>query len=328
MRGPTALARSSTNRDYRVDIDVPEITIPSLDALTDVKLPSSILSSLESLNSSLPTLDSLRVSLNSLISAPIDSLRTQVNSTLSNATLSIEFLPVPAKQTVDLCSTLDTSFIDITGEAMAEFARISLGILALLAALFIAFNAFWERYRYRCYLDGVARAREAWRVDLGNASPEEALSTSNLLSFLSAAENPTLALFLARLSNCLRLTPQRRSRMHWLGNYVFHPAPTMFLFLGVPGLLMIQIQLAIVEGPVRTAVQGTASEGLGDFSAQVVAAVNGKMNETSVEFARDSNRLIGGLQEGVNEDLVSSLFWGSARGADERDAVWLGQRND
>ena len=186
------------------------------------------------------------------------SLRTQVSASLSNATLAIELLPVPAKQTIDLCSTLDTSFISSAGEEMAKFARITLGLLALLEALLIAFNAFWERYRYRSYLSSIARAREAWRLDLGTVSPEEALSTPSLLAFLSASQHPTLSLLLARLSTRLRLTPRRRASLHWFGNYVLHPAPTMFLVLGLAGLVMVQIQLAVIGGPVRRAVQGTA----------------------------------------------------------------------
>jgi hypothetical protein len=160
----------------------------------------------------------------------------------------------------------------------------------------------------------VARAREAWLLDLGHSSSspsakldaQEALSDTNLLSFLSASNHPTLSLLLARIATFLRLTPSRRASLYWFGSYVLHPAALAFLALGVVGLIVVQVQLAVLEGPVRDMAQSRASDGAGEFSTSVLATVNGKMNATSVEFAHGSNEVITALQTTINDDFVSA----------------------
>ncbi|ORY81244.1 hypothetical protein BCR35DRAFT_278952 [Leucosporidium creatinivorum] len=293
------------------DFTIPQVTIPSLDFLSNVTLPSSILSGLTSLNDSIPTLSELRSTLDSLISTPINALRTEINSTLSNATIDISLLPVPAKDTVELCTNLNTSFLDDVGHDLAKFLKIALGLIVLLAALLVLAGALYERWEYQRFLEGVQRAREAWLMDLGHSSSapstsidvREVLGDRNLLSFLSASQHPTLALYLSRFASFLRLTPSGRARAHWFGAYIFHPSALAFLALGLVGIIVVQIQLAVLEGPVKDLAQRRAGEGAGEFSTSVLSTINGKMNATSVEWAEGSNKVITALQTGINDDL-------------------------
>lgn len=131
-RRPTDLQSS-----YRVDVDVPTIDIPQLSALENVTIPSTVIDALTDLNSSIPTLDEFRASMNSLISTPIEALRTNVRTTLSNRTIEVEMLPVPAKQTVELCQDLDTTWIDDVGHDLAKFVKLAIGLVILLMVLFM-----------------------------------------------------------------------------------------------------------------------------------------------------------------------------------------------
>lgn len=295
------------------------MTVPSLDFLSNVTLPSSILSGLTSLNDSLPTLAELRSTLDSLISTPIDALRSEINSTLANATIEVELLPVPAKDTVELCTNLDTGFLDDVGHDLAKFIKIALGLIVLLAALLVLAGALYERWEYQRLLEGVQRAREAWLMDLGHSSSapsttvdvREVLADRNLLSFLSASQHPTLSLYLSRAASSLRLSPAGRSRAYWFGAYIFHPSALAFLTLGIVGIIVVQVQLAVLEGPVKDMAQSRASDGAGEFSTSVLSSINGKMNATSVDWAEGSNKVIGALQTGINDDLVSHFASGS-----------------
>lgn len=78
----------------------------------------------------------------------------------------------------------------------------------------------------------------------------------------------------------------------------------IFFVLGVVGLMVVEIELGLIEGPVRKMVQGQANQGAGDFSKQVELAVNAHMNGTSSDYARDSNKIIMRVQDGINKDLV------------------------
>ena len=289
-----------------VDIDTPQIDLPSLDSLKNVTIPSSVLQSLIALNSSIPTLDSLRATLNQVISAPIERLRTEVRSSLANSTISIAALPLPAKQNVQFCAQeLDLGFIDEIGALLFKFVKIGLVLLAAAIALIIIAGGLWENYRYKAYLRGIDQAREAWLLDRGSDVRGGELSKEDLRAFLEASQHPTFSLLLAKISR--NWSQGRKTTSRWFGSYILHPSAIAFLIIGVVGLIVIEIELGLLEGPVRDQIQQQSSRGLGGFSAKVLASVNGNMNATSIKYASDSNAVVTGLQKNINEDLVSFL---------------------
>lgn len=85
-----------------VNIDPPSLDV-NLDFLNNVTLPDGFMQSLLALNSSLPTLDELRDSMNGVIAGPFNDLRQDINRTMANATMDRSLLPVPAKQTMQFC---------------------------------------------------------------------------------------------------------------------------------------------------------------------------------------------------------------------------------
>ncbi|GAA5993223.1 hypothetical protein JCM10908_004517 [Rhodotorula pacifica] len=308
-----------------VDIDVPHIDIPQLSALENVTLPNTLVNALENLNSTIPTLDEFRSSLDSLISRPIEELRSSINSTMRNSSISVELLPVPAKETVQLCQELDTSWIDEVGNDLAKFVKIAIGLVVLAMALFIAANALWEKYRYRAFIGGVDAAREAWLRDLldsaqsagryaqqahnpafHTATADETLSRTNLLSFLNASSHPTLFKHISRLSSLLSLrTSNAKANLIWFLSYIADPYAWGFLALGVVGLIVVQIQIAVLDGPIRDLTHKRAEQGAGEFSSSVMETMNGKMRNASMEWANSTNAAILGIEDGINENLFS-----------------------
>lgn len=263
---------------------------------------------------------------------PIEDLRATVNSTLrSSPALSVELLPVPAKETVQLCGDLDTSWIDDVGHDLKQFVRVAIGLVLLAMALFVAANAVWERYRYRVFLGGVDAAREAWLRDLVDSarvpradpapSAEETLSQTNLLSFLNASAHPTLFRHASRLTSLLsRRRPttsssskwNARANLIWFLSYVAHPYAWGFLALGLVGLVVVQIQLAVLDGPVRDLTHERAQQGAGEFSKSVVGTLNERMREATGGWANETNRAVLEVQDGINNHLVSFLLCHSA----------------
>ncbi|BGO95607.1 hypothetical protein NBRC10512_006775 [Rhodotorula toruloides] len=298
-----------------VDISLPSLDVPELSALENVTLPDTLVNALTSLNSSIPTLSEFRSTLDNLISKPIESLRANINGTLSNSTIDVELLPIPPKQTMELCTNLDTTWIDDVGSDLGKFVKVAIGLVVLVMALFIIANALWEKWRYRVFLGGVEAAREAWLNDLLSAASSvahdvksqtanETLSTTNLLSFLNASSHPTLFRRVSRLASVLRLsTSSSRTNLIWFLSYIAHPPAWAFLALGLVGLIVVQIQLAILEGPIRRMVRRRAEDGAGQFSSSVMGALNEKMRDASESWANGTNKVILGLQDDVNNNL-------------------------
>lgn len=278
--------------------------MPALASLKNVTIPSSLLASLKSLNSSLPTLDQLRTDMDQFIRGPIDLLRSNINSTLSNSTINIALLPIPAKNSINICSKLDPSFIDRIGEDLSKFVKIALIVLGVVMLLLMVSGMIWESYRYKAHVTGIERARKAWTLDLGKG--DDALSTSNLQTFITATRHPLLSLILAKISHMLGLSSKRRKSLNWFLLYICHPIALMFLLFGLVGLLTISIEIALLEGPVKTSAQNRVAVGVADFSGGVESSINALMNQTSFYYARDSNKVIMGLQNEINNNLVRS----------------------
>jgi hypothetical protein len=138
--------------------DVPEFNIPALSKLEDVKVGTKLEDTLKSLNASLPTLNEMRSTLNSLyvhfpfyafwlqtdfkllssdsIETPFEAMSLKINQTTSNFT----FTPSNATDTGpsvnslamtsdDLCSDLDLTFVDDAGRALGRIMRWGVGLL-------------------------------------------------------------------------------------------------------------------------------------------------------------------------------------------------------
>ncbi|KAM0754021.1 hypothetical protein T439DRAFT_169746 [Meredithblackwellia eburnea MCA 4105] len=306
-----------------VNLKAPQIDVPTLSSLENVTIPSTFVTSLESLNSSIPTLSQLRTTVNNLISTPIESLRATVNATMSNSTLSIEQLPVPARETVQFCDGADLSWIDDVGHVLSRTAKVGIAIVVASMVVLALASWFWEKYRYNSMLASVERARSLWlsldhnnsssssRNDDGSGGGEKAypqqhqqqFSRQNLLAFISATEHPILALVVARLASSLRLAPRSTANLHWFAAYVFSPAALVFLLIGLVGLVSVAVQLVVIDGPVRTLANDRARRGADGFASDVAGLVARRMNASSAEFAAGSNKVILGVQDGVNNNV-------------------------
>lgn len=260
---------------------------------------------ISSAGASVPTYDDLKQDLTLLISTPITALRSTITSSLSNATLTVEDLPVPASTSVSFCASIDDSFLDDVGHTLSSFLKLALGLLVLALIILAAFNLLWEKWRYRRYVDGVERARDAWQLDLSPSA--DRLSTASLLAFLGAAQSPTVSYYLARLATWLRLSPARRSDAHWFGAYVLHPWAVLFLVVGCVGLVVVQVEVGALEGPVRRAAEKQAGEGVSGLGSGIVGAIDGAMNATSQEWADGTNAALAKFADGINDDLVSRV---------------------
>ncbi|KAE8226102.1 hypothetical protein CF319_g1249 [Tilletia indica] len=64
-------------------VSAPQIVIPDLTALDNVRLPTFFEDGLIALNNSIPTLDQVKDKINAVISSPLKLLRTDVNHTIN-----------------------------------------------------------------------------------------------------------------------------------------------------------------------------------------------------------------------------------------------------
>lgn len=155
-------------------MSIPEITIPSLNALQNVTVPTGFQDSLVKLNASIPSLQALKDKMTEVIEIPFEALKKEMNATRLEmaAEFNSSLLPVPslaslsaneaASMEKELCSGLDTSLIDDTANALHRLSNVAIGLMFLLLFLVWAALMFWEWRRWKATRDTVDAVEVEW----------------------------------------------------------------------------------------------------------------------------------------------------------------------
>ncbi|EGG07065.1 uncharacterized protein MELLADRAFT_85972 [Melampsora larici-populina 98AG31] len=278
-----------------VKIPQPNLQIPDLTALQNVKVPTGLSDALTQLNSSLPTLNELRDALDKVISTPFEALRVEVASNLKNATIDRTLLKIPPRQTVTFCQDLDTSFLDKVGDVISSGLKLIILLLCIVILIIFLFNVFKERFLYKRMINKVDEAREVWLY-----GSQETFSSSNLLAFTHNVQNP----FASTMNNKLLKTKTPKSyRLPWFLAYITWPSALLFLGFGLLGFLVIQVQLFALHGVRHQAVH-QANSGVNDMTNLLADKINDQTRNASAAFAEDTNAVILKFQSDVNDHML------------------------
>lgn len=141
-----------------VNLNVPQFDIPSLDGLANIQIPTTFQDQLRNLNSTLPTLEELRDSLDQVLAIPFKKLKEEMNGTFGELekNITVSALPTPqidsasaSKSAVDLCASMDTSFLDDITQSLAKLAKIATGLLILAFFLLWIALIVWEWWSWK-----------------------------------------------------------------------------------------------------------------------------------------------------------------------------------
>ncbi|KAG8956681.1 plasma membrane fusion protein prm1 [Tulasnella sp. 424] len=285
-----------------LQLSVPTFDIPSLSGLQNVTLPTTFQDSLTKLNSSLPTLDDVRQSLDNLIETPFNALKQDLNNSFSQIRFDKSVLPVPATQQLTFCNDLDTSVVDQLIHDLIKVAKIGCFLLLGVAILMIIGNCFVQWYRWQSLKATLDRVREEETTTITGAGPMMELSDRNLMSVASSIENPFAARVAYILTRVLRLSPQKNINIRFFLNYIFY-APALACFLiGFFGLISVQLQLAAVH-PIQQHYSAQVATQVNNFAQTIADGVNGDMLAQSTAYANSVNGQIDTLQTSVNQGV-------------------------
>ncbi|KAF3911462.1 hypothetical protein ABW20_dc0105724 [Dactylellina cionopaga] len=273
--------------------EVPKLSLPSLDKLSNIKIPDSVSRGLEDLNRTIPTFDQVDAMYKSALSLPFDLIRTELNNSLTVYQFNRDVLPVPEKNTLTFCSDNPTisNFFAKIHEKISDTKNILLGVLIALAVVAMIPMAYREWWRYR------SMRQRAYMLTTSGQS----FDPVDIVQISTHPYSSTLGLKAAAWFK----TNRRQVAVRWWFAYISSPASLFVLSLGIAGLVSCLGQYVVLKQVVN-ATPELANE-VGEFADIVV----NQLTDASLAWANDANGVIDQTQLKINNDVLGWVHNGS-----------------
>ncbi|KAG6371060.1 hypothetical protein JVT61DRAFT_10597 [Boletus reticuloceps] len=262
------------------------------------------------LNNSLPTVSSIKNTIQDLVDMPLEAVKADINNTFLGLTFDPVLLPVPAQNAVSFCNSLDTSSIDNLGGDLLQITKIGTVILIVVLLLLLAGHSVFEWYKWRCLMRHLRFTREAWMSDptiyhatsSKMTTPSVTLTDHNILMLQADGQHPLLTRIAFTLASQLRFTPSQHIHLRWFLHYIFHPPALACFLIGFFGSLSVQIQLIAIS-PLEAKYSAQAAASVQDLSNTNATQMNNSMYNQSAAYASTISAKVETVQSSINNDL-------------------------
>ncbi|KAG6370930.1 hypothetical protein JVT61DRAFT_10777 [Boletus reticuloceps] len=292
------------------NIQAPQFNVSSLDSLSNIAIPTDFENALIQLNNSLPTVSSIKNTIQDLVDMPLEAVKADINNTFLGLTFDPVLLPVPAQNAVSFCNSLDTSSIDNLGGDLLQITKIGTVILIVVLLLLLAGHSVFEWYKWRCLMRHLRFTREAWMSDptiyhatsSKTTTPSVTLTDHNILMLQADGQHPLLTRIAFTLASQLRFTPSQHIHLRWFLHYIFHPPALACFLIGFFGSLSVQIQLIAIS-PLEAKYSAQAAASVQDLSNTNATQMNNSMYNQSAAYASAISAKVETVQSSINNDL-------------------------
>ncbi|EIW83225.1 hypothetical protein CONPUDRAFT_101927 [Coniophora puteana RWD-64-598 SS2] len=291
------------------NINAPQFNTSSLSQLQNITIPNDFENALIKLNSSLPTLSSIKDAIQGLVDTPFEAVKQDINNTFANLTFDPTLFPIPQQNTITFCDSLDTSSVDNLGQDLLKAAEIGTIILAVAALVLLAGFSVLEWYKWRCLQFHLSNTREAWASDptVDRSGPDQAVPTvvmtnHNLLMLQVDAQHPMLTRMANFLAALLHLSRSQHIHLRWFLHYIFHPPALACFLIGFFGILSVELQLLAV-GPLEAKYSAQTAQTVNDLSSTIAAQMNASMYNQSSVYASGINLQVASVQNTINQGV-------------------------
>ncbi|PYH45285.1 pheromone-regulated protein PRM1 [Aspergillus saccharolyticus JOP 1030-1] len=256
----------------------------SINTLENAHLPSSIDTSLDKLNNSIPTFDEVSNFTENVLRLPFEEVKKLVNGSLGTYSFNASALSVPAKQKLTFCDSNDgiNSFFEGATDVALTARKIFIAILVIAAILACIPMAWQEIRRWR-------HMRE--RSQLVRKEAHDPMDVVYIVSRPYTAAAGIKAA--SRFSNS-----RAQILVRWAIAYATTPAALFVLCLALAGLLSCLCQYLLLSAVKRTVPE--LSEEVGQFADKVVYA----LANSSAEWANNTNTAILHVDSQINDNVL------------------------
>ncbi|QRW00590.1 plasma membrane fusion protein PRM1 [Ceratobasidium sp. AG-Ba] len=306
-------AINSVTKIVNVQLNVPQFDIPALSGLDNIKIPTDLQDALTKLNATLPTLDQIRNTVDSIIAIPFDEIKKEINETFASPSMrfNTSVLAVPARSNITFCHELDTSIVDDLGRDLRKIGQIGIVLLLVSLVLLILGAMALEWYKWRVLQSQLERTREAWTTDSAvqysqptahGDVPMMAMTNDNMMMLHVTQQHPLMFAMANKLAIMMKLSATSYTHLRFFLAYIFHPAALACLLIGLFGLISVEVQLAAI-GPIQKHYSTQVSNSVGDFTNSIALSINGAMQNDSASYAAQVNAQTMAMQTTINDGL-------------------------
>lgn len=255
----------------------------SLSTLDDIALPSSINTTLDSLNDKIPSFDEVQNFTENVIRLPFEEVKKLVNNSLGTYTFDRNALPVPAKEQLSFCNDNDgiNSFFEGVTD-LALTARKIFIVVILLAAVLACIPVAWQEIR-------------RWRQMKEHAQlvRKEAHDPMDVVYIVSRPYTAAAGIKAAsHFSNS-----RRQILVRWAIAYATSMPALFVLAIAIAALLSCLCQYILLKS-IEKVVPELSTE-VGAYADKVV----GSLQNASVAWATDANKAINSMDADLNQKI-------------------------
>ncbi|KAK9476515.1 hypothetical protein V1514DRAFT_177778 [Lipomyces japonicus] len=280
----------------QTSLDWPVLSIPEINELNNLAIPSAINDKLSLLESNLPTFAEVKNATKNALKIPFDTIKDLVNTSMSDYSFDRNMLSVPSKDKLSFCSD-DQSINDLfdnlerVAHEFFKTAIILLIIFAIVSMLPMGWYDMrkWTHLRRRVYILTQALTRTDKRLDPIDSFDVATSPFSNYLGLLIARPLSSI--------NDQALT-------RWFVSYITYPPALLLICLGIASLAAAIAQLYVIHK--IEANTGEVAFTAGKLTGTVAAILSNK----SIEWANSTNTALSTTETDINNNMFSWI-WGA-----------------
>ena len=256
-----------------------------VDELNNFQLPSSINTTLDKINSSVPTFDQVKNFTESVISIPFEALKHDIDLHLGDYQFDKSVFPVPGKEQLAFCQGNDAinGFFDGVDDLINMARKIFIAVLVIAAILACVPMAYREIWRWRSMKE---------RSLLVQKHVHEPMDVVYIIS------RPYTSTAGIKVASMFRTNNRRQILTRWAIAYATSTPALFVLSLALAGLFSCLCHYILLRSVEKVVPELTAE--VTSFADKVVD----KLNNASEQWAIGVNQVI----DATNRDINGNLF--------------------
>lgn len=263
----------------------------TISKLNNLSIPTSINSNLEKIRNDVPTYDTTKKKVASLIDAPFDMIKGKLNSTNFTTTIKMDNPYQNLSRNFQGCNFTEINDgFDIVKSKINTLTNILCALCAVAIAVSIVYQ-IWSTTRHWRFMEATAAEQ-----------PDQVLKDDMLrpevvnMNRISLAESNFFGRFAFKHFN---------NEIRWIFEYLSRPPVATFLLIGIAGLILSGMEYAVLKLMI------SGADEIKKIAGSTTNNLKSNLNNMTDSWETTTNNQINGIETDINQNMLGWLYNGS-----------------